>query len=270
MIPNESSLFHLVTRTPPMFDLASRLLNLRPPRRVLEVGWLIDADKASVIWDPPKPYFRKMPKPASAKSVQLCPAAIDFDARHFVVPCPVDLHLRIELKAGEPPKLINVSGTQSNVRSKQLNQMVNLISQVEWRDPARPILQIVTPYVFLADEAAYINQLPPFLDYIDLAWPGLIIAGRFPVHIWPRHLMWAFEWHDTSKDLILKRGDPWFYARFETEDPSRPVRVVEAEMTPEVRGYIDAISGVTNYVNRTFSLFDKAKARRPKTLLVKK
>lgn len=253
-----------------MRDLVSRLWNQPAPRRVVEVGWLIDAEKASVIWDPPKPYFRKMPKPASVKSVQLCPAAIDFDARHFVIPCPVDLHLRIKLTPGEAPQLINVAGAQSNVRAKHLNQMLNLINPVEWRDPARPILQIVTPYVFLADEVAYINQLPPFLDYVDPAWPGLIIAGRFPVHIWPRHLMWAFEWHDTTKDLILKRGEPWFYARFETDDPTRAVRVVEAEMTPEVRGYIDSISGVTNFVNRTFSLFDKAKARRPKTLLVKK
>jgi hypothetical protein len=48
------------------------------------------------------------------------------------------------------------------------------------------------------------------------------------------------------------------------------VRLVEAEATPEVRTYIDSISGVTNYVNRTFSLFERAKARRPKVLLVKK
>lgn len=253
-----------------MFDFAAKLFKREMPRRVVEVGWLIDAEKAGVIWDAPRPYFRKMPKPASAKSVQLCPAAIDFDARHFVVPCPIDLHLRIKLAPGEAPQLINVAGAQSTVRGKHLNQMVNLLSPIEWRDPARPILQVVTPYLFLADEVAYINQLPPFLDYADPAWPGLIIAGRFPVHIWPRHLMWAFEWHDTSKDLIVKRGDPWFYVRFETDDPSRPVRVVEAEETPEIRAYINSISGVTNYVNRTFSLFDKAKARRPKTLLVKK
>jgi len=253
-----------------MIDLAARFLKNRSTRRVVDVGWLIDAEKGGVIWDPPKPYFRKMPKPASAKSVQLCPAAIDFDARHFVVPCPFDMHLRVEISGKEPPRLINAAGAQSTIRTKHLNQSVVLISQNEWRDPARPILQVVTPYLFLADEVAYINQLPPFLDYIDPPWPGTLIAGRFPVHIWPRHLMWAFEWHDPTKDLVLRRGDPWFYARFETDDPSRPVRLVEAEMTADVRNYINSISTVTNYVNRTFSLFDRAKSMRPKTLLVKK
>ena len=253
-----------------MNDIISRILNHAAKRRVVDVGWLIDQEKSSIIWDPPRLYLRKMPKPMSVKSVQVCPAAIDFDARHFVINCPIDLHLKVKLSATEPPQLINVPGAQSTVRPKHLGQLVHLISQSEWRDPAKPIVQVTTPFVFVADEVAYINQIPPYLDYIDPPWPGTLIAGRFPVHIWPRHLMWAFEWHDTSKDLILRRGDPWFYARFDTEDPTRPVRVVEAEMTPEVRSYIDSLSGVTNYVNRTFSLFERAKARRPKVLLVKK
>ncbi len=253
-----------------MIDAARKFFKGAQKRRVVEVGWLIDTDKSSLIWDPPKPYLRKMPKPNSVKSVQVCPAAIDFDARHFVVPCPVDLHIKVKLSATEPPQLINGAGSQSSVRPKHLNQMIHLINQTEWRDPAKPIVQVTTPYIFLADEVAYVNQVPPYLDYIDPAWPGTLIAGRFPVHIWPRHLMWAFEWQDITKDLMLSRGDPWFYVRFDTDDPSRPVRLVEAEATPEVRSYIDSISGVTNYVNRTFSLFERAKARRPKTLLVKK
>ena len=69
---------------------------------------------------------------------------------------------------------------------------------------------------------------------------------------------------------MIKRGDPWFYVRFETHDPTRPVRLIEAEMTPQLKEYMGGLSAVTNYVNRTFSLFDTAKARRPKTLLVPK
>ena len=88
-----------------MFNLTSRFLKRipSPGRRVAEVGWMIDTDKASLIWDPPRPYLRKMPKPNSVKSVQVCPAAIDFDARHFVITCPVDLHLKIKLSDKEPP-----------------------------------------------------------------------------------------------------------------------------------------------------------------------
>jgi hypothetical protein len=242
---------------------------IRPARTpgIAEVGWAIMDDRASLIWDQPRVYRRDIPRPASAKSVQVCPAALDFDARHVAVPCPVDLHLRFEQDEKGQPRLKNMAGLQSTIRPKHLQQMVRVVDRVEWRHPDRPILQIITPYLFLADTPVWINQLPPYLQYTEPAWPGLLICGRFPIHIWPRHLMWAFEWHDLSRDLILRRGQPWFYLRFETPDPARPVRLVETGITPEAKAYIDSISGVTNYVNRTYSLFDRARQRRPKTLL---
>ena len=113
-------------------------------------------------------------------------------------------------------------------------------------------------------------QMPPFFHYRDPPLPGTLVGGRFPIDVWPRPMMWAFEWHDPKKPIKLKRGEPWFYARFEAQDPSRPVRVVEAELTPELQSFMSSISGVTNYVQRTFSLFSTAKERRPKKLLVKK
>jgi len=236
-------------------------------RRPVEIGWTIQTDKAAVIWYDPRPYLRKMPRPASAKSVQVCPAAIDFDARNFVVECPVDMHLRMKMEDEKGPQIINVAGLQSNVRPKHLGQMVVLVSRQEWRHPDRPIIQIITPYLFLADEPVYMSQVAPYLDYIAPPLPGVLIGGRFPIHIWPRHLMWAFEWYDTKQDVILRRGQPWFYVRFEVNDPSRPIRLVETEIVPETQKYIDAISGVTNYVNRTFSLFERAKERRPERLV---
>ena len=82
--------------------------------------------------------------------------------------------------------------------------------------------------------------------------------------------MWAFEWHDPEKDIILKRGEPLFYCQFEAEGPDRPVQVVEAERTPELQRYMDQVSGVVNYVSQTFSLFKAAEALRPAKLLTPK
>ena len=238
--------------------------------RIVEVGWAVTDAKASALWDGPAPFQRGLPRPASAKSVQLCPAAIDFDSRHFVVPCPFDLHLRFAKDDNGRPGVTLVDGARSTIRPKHLNQMVTIVNQTEWRRPDRPILQVRTPYLFLADEPVWLNQIAPYLDYADPPWPGLLIAGRFPVHLWPRELMWAFEWCDTSKDLMINRGQPWFYVRFDVHDPSRPVRVVEVEITPTIQAFLDSISGVTNYVNRTFSLFERAQKRRPAKLLVKR
>ncbi len=114
------------------------------------------------------------------------------------------------------------------------------------------------------------TQMPPISHYNPTPWPGAMIGGRLPIHIWPRAMMWALEWFDTSKELVLRRGEPWFYVRFEAQDPTRPVRMVEAELTPQLREYMNGVGAVANYVNRTFSLFKTAQSRRPKTLLVRK
>jgi hypothetical protein len=239
--------------------------------RTVEVGWLLDADKAGFIWEEPKKLMREPPSTLHAKSVRYCPAVLDHEARLFEVNCPIDMRLRVSLGSEkEAPRLINAAGDQSTIRPKYLGQMVTLIGRKEWRDPHRPILQITTPYLFVADETVYMTQLPPFCYFRSPSLPGVMIGGRFPIHIWPRPLMWAFEWYDPKQDLTLQRGEPWFYVRFEAQDPSRAVRLVETEMTPQLTEYLKGLHAVTNYVNRTFSLFSTARARRPKKLIVPK
>jgi hypothetical protein len=151
-----------------------------------------------------------------------------------------------------------------------IRKVVALMGQQEWRHPNRPVIQLRTPYRFISDDFVYINQLPPFLSYKAAQWPGLMIGGRFAIDAWPRSLMWAFEWFEPRKPLVLKRGDPLFYARFDTTDPSKKIRLVEAELTPELKHQMSGVDGVANYVNQTFSLFSTARARRPKQLLVER
>ena len=149
-------------------------------------------------------------------------------------------------------------------------RVLTLVSEAEWRFPDRPTIQLHLPYYFIADEMVYLTQLAACAHYRPDPLPGTIFGGRFPISIWPRPLMWAFEWHEPAKDLILKRGDPLFYVQFEGMDPSRAVQVVEAERTAEVQAYLEKITGVVNYVNQTFGLFKAAEALRPKKLLVAK
>jgi len=108
------------------------------------------------------------------------------------------------------------------------------------------------------------------MHYSKTPLPGTIFGGRFPINVWPRPLMWAFEWHDTDQPLKINRGDPLFYVTFETMPQDRSVVLAEAEVTPELTDYMDLISGAVNYVNQTFSLFEAAEAQRPKTLVTPK
>jgi hypothetical protein len=243
---------------------------LEKTTRRIEVGWLLKDDLAAVIWDAPKPVISKLSKSQSSKSVQACPAVIQYDRLHYVINSPVDLHLSINTTSKGLLQLRDVDGVMSAVRPAGMQKLIVMSPQAEWRHPLRPILQLVTPYVFVSDDPVYVNQLPPFLHYPKNAWPGIQICGRFPIDVWPRVHMWALEWHDLSKDLILKRGEPLFYVRFETANPSALIRLVEAERTPELETYMRQITDVTNYVNQSFQLFKTARERRPEKLLVEK
>ena len=238
-------------------------------RRIVEVGWMIDAEKAGFIYDAPRPYQRNAPKPPSTKAVGFCPAVVDYEARIVEVTCPFDLHIRLARDDKNNLHLQYPRPNESNSNPQYVAKLIHTHNATEWREPSKPVLQIKTPYRFVADEPVWINQMPPFYHYRQPPLPGVVIGGRFPIHDWPRILMWAFEWFDPTQDLILKRGEPWFCVRFETEDPSRQVRLVEAEMTPELEQYLKGMDTVTQYVSRTFSLFPTARSRRPAQLLTK-
>jgi len=186
------------------------------------------------------------------------------------IPCPIDVRLGFRRDADGKPGLVNLEGDKASIRGKHLTQLVTMVAEKEWRHPDRPIIQIHTPYIFLSDEPIWMAQMPPISSYRREQWPGLVIGGRLPIHIWPRPMMWAFEWWDTDSSLSLTRGEPWFHIRFETLDPQRHVRLIEAELTTDLREYMNGISSVANYVDKTFSLFKVAQERRPTHLLVGK
>jgi hypothetical protein len=233
------------------------------------VGWLLQAERTSMIWDAPERFRGDASKNPVAKSVAQCPAVLDFDRRFFVINSPIDLHLRLTAENGELG-ITNLLYDKSPIRPEALAQMVVFQPQTEWRHPNRPVLQLMTSYIFVSDDPVYVNQYPPFLHYMPNTRPGVQINGRFPIDIWPRALQWAFEWHDMSKELILKRGEPLFYVYFEGPDPSASVRLIEAKRTPELMSHIDSITGVTEYVSQTYSLFKNARERRPERLLYPK
>lgn len=231
------------------------------------VGWLLTDRKGGIIYYPPERVRSVDLNRKHAKSASRCPAVINLESRYFVIRCPFDINIAFTRDDKGKPVLRNLSGEASAIRASKLGEKLHITSEVEWRRPEVPTIQLSLPYVFIADEPVYMSQVAPFMHYTREPLPGTIFGGRFPIHVWPRPLMWAFEWHDISKPLKVNRGDPLFYATFETAPQDRSVAVVEAEETPELKDYMELISGAVNYVNQTFSLFEAAEARRPATLV---
>jgi len=237
--------------------------------RLVEVGWLIDAEEAEFIYEAPRPVAHDREPPLSPKAVQNCPAVNAFEARCFEVQMPFDLRLRCRLNADGTASLMRIA-EGSSIEAPAAKKLVISMPPENWRTPERPVVQIQTPYLFIADELVYINQTPPLFHFPDPPRPGIQICGRFPIDVWPRKLSWAMEWVDLEQDLVLKRGEPWFYVTFETMDPSRGLRLIEAASTPELEEYRRGAKAVVSYVSQAFSLFPTARSRRPKKLLVKR
>jgi hypothetical protein len=233
----------------------------------VQVGWFLASDKGAVLYEAPERLVSRQVSRSHAKSASRCPAVIQMESRYFVVKCPFDLHIGFSRDDKGKAVLVNRAGTASPIRSNKLNEVLTLVNEAEWRYPDRPTVQLHLPYTFIADEPVWMTQLGTFAHYRKDPLPGTIFGGRFQLNLWPRPLMWAFEWHEPEKDIILKRGDPLFYCQFEHEGPDRPVQMVEAEKTPDLLAYMEKISGVVNYVNQTFSLMRSAEQMRPARLL---
>ncbi|MDO5647732.1 hypothetical protein [Paracoccus sp. (in: a-proteobacteria)] len=241
-----------------------------PKSAPLTVGWLRATDKGGVLYDPPERVIFRAPNRSHAKSASRCPAVIALESRYFMVKCPFDLHIGFTRDEQGRAVLVNRAGQAGAVRTNKLNEVLSLVAEQEWRYPDRPTVQLTLPYIFVADELVYMTQLDAFAHYRRQPLPGTIFGGRFPINLWPRQIMWAFEWHEPERDLILRRGDPLFYVQFEGDNPERAVQLVQAERTPELESYIEHVAGAVNYVNQTFSLFKAAEAARPAQLVTPK
>lgn len=234
------------------------------------VGWFLADQKGGIVFYPPERVRHAELNRAHAKSASRCPAVINMESRYFLIRSPYDIHIGFTRDKDGKPALRNLAGTMSGIRGSKLGEKLHVTSEVEWRHEGIPTIQLALPYCFITDEPVYVSQLSPFMHYSKEPLPGTIFGGRFPINVWPRPLMWAFEWHEPDKPIKINRGDPLFYVGFETPSPERPIGMVEAELTDELRDYMELISGAVNYVNQTFSLFEEAEKRRPDSLLTPK
>ena len=110
--------------------------------RSYTVGWLLNTERGSVIWDTPRP-VRMESQSSDPRSVGQCPSVLDFDRRHIVINCPIDVHQRVKLTPGGVD-VTNVLADKSPIRADALQRWIVFQPRHEWRSPQRPVLQMLT------------------------------------------------------------------------------------------------------------------------------
>lgn len=240
---------------------------MQPP---LQVGWLFSQDQSSVVYFPP----RRLDWPGQAVpgGASDCPAISDLARQYYVVESPFSIGLRCtKLVPGQSffYDVVPVPG-QKTLTLETLRKVLQVMPPSIWESPERPTLQLMLPYLFISDESVYVEQTPAFLSPSSANWPLLLYPGRFPIDVWPRQLNFSFQWTDSSRDILIERGQPLFYVRFLAEQRDRKIRLVEAERTRELENFMSSVRDVTGVVDRSFGLFKRAAELRPPQLLVPK
>lgn len=239
------------------------------PRRQITVGWLLEETLASVVFFPPEPLVWPASRGRGNEGVAACPAIKDLTQRLWVVRSPFTFRLRVtHFEAGKGFRYASEPvGNERPVADALLYRLIQTQAMETWESPNRPVMQLRLPYIFLSDHSVYVEQLPAFMSDIAARFPGIVYGGRFPIDVWPRRLNFSFQWVDLERCIEIRRGEPLFYVRFQPRLRDQRIRLVEAERTPEVDAFLNAIKAAPAYANKTFSLFGRAAEMRPPRLV---
>ena len=233
--------------------------NLADTSLPVEIGWFLDVDEAGAIYSDPIPMSHLSKKERqSKKSPDHCPAVQLFGRNLFALLAPYDLAIDCHEKADVFEFAMNVSF--STISPSALRRLLSVRPPAEWRSRSRPVIQLACPYVFVSDEVVTIEQTAPSMHYFTPPWPGTLIPGAFPIRSWLRPLSWAFEWHDLSRPLILRSGQPWSYIRF-FPDRNAMVKLSRIEQTQAISDLQKQVKGVAGYTSKTFDLMSRIEAR---------
>ena len=90
-----------------------------PASGPIMVGWLLNENKNSIIYDPPTRVRSVDMNRTHAKSALCCPAVINLESRYFEIKCPFDLSLGFVRDDKGKPNIKNLAGEASPIRNSQ-------------------------------------------------------------------------------------------------------------------------------------------------------
>ena len=232
----------------------------------MRVGWCRTAQESSAILPDPTPVQLEQDASPSRRNFQSCPAVKSTLRGFHSINSPFALRLRAELR-GRAIRFIPVYPFTS-LSEATLREIFRLEPRDSWRRDDAPIIQIPSPYMFIADEPAELEQSSPILAKTSsLNWR--LIPGKFDIYSWQRPLNWAFEWDISCGDLIVRMGEPLYYLRFWNAQGAvaKDLELFEIPYSDELQKMVRAIAGVTAFRRGTADLIKRTGERRSKKLL---
>ena len=231
-----------------------------------DIGYCLKETSGGFAFQPPRTVFSERDKPLGMRAVQNCPAVNALERQLVEMPSPIGIRMNLQNRDGNLGINVNPQGTFA--QPDALNSMLRIEPPERWRHPKKPVVQIDLPFFFVTDEPCIISQVPPFLGSAMRRWPGMMVAGRFPLHYWPQNLTFSMEWDRPNEELTIKQGEPLCYFLFEFNHPDKRPRLVEAALTPELDEYRQSMQSLHHLTPDIADVMERAKDRRPARLMV--
>lgn len=166
---------------------------------------------------PPEPLSKNIPGNIRDSLYSRCPAFTDIMKNTFVIKCPFDFSLKIEL---------DTNRIECEERFKPLIKTF-IVQPYKTEN----LYQYYTHLHFFADSPCEAHEMSPFLHNNSLTRQTSVLHGQFNIHKWYRPFNTAFIPTTDKKYLLLemKRGDIISYIRFHTEEKIKLTEFINSQ-----------------------------------------
>jgi hypothetical protein len=180
----------------------------------------------------PEPIIDYLATSRKGNQILKCPAFLDYYKNTYLIKAPMDLTL-------------NISGSQVTCQQSYPADYLNLLIMNRTEERSKiSMLQILWNYTFYSNDSVMVEVLPPTWHKNSFQNNINVLGATFDISKWARPLNFAFEIIDDTKPIVIKRGDPLYYVRFNTLNK---VKLVKQEPTKEIENLIMMCVNVKSY-----------------------
>lgn len=230
----------------------------------ISIGWCIASDRFAIAFDAPSALIPPKDPSNNKKGYLSCPAVRQFSEGLFQVASPFSLKLRL-IESDSGPAIVPVYPFTS-LTEDIINQLVQIEPQSTWGNRNCAVIQIPSPYVFIADEPVIVEQSNPDLT-IQSRMNWRVIPGRFDIYSWQRPLNWAFEWDFSCGDFEIRAGEAQYNIRFLPRNypfGNFSIKLIKLAFDKEIKSRLDLTRDIAKIRRGTAQLFSKSASLREK------
>ncbi len=200
-----------------------------------------------VIFFEPEPVIDYLSTSRKGTKILKCPAFLDYYKNTYLIKAPIDLTFKISGSHIDCQNLYPQDYLKKIFSNR--HQPENLYSTVS----------LAWYYMFYSNKSVMIEVIPPVWHKNKLQNNINIIGATFDISKWYRPLEFAFEIIDDTQLIVIKRGDPLYYVKFNTLDK---IKLDRQESTKKIEELIIMCTQLKNYIpnnsmRKNYSLMHK-------------